>query len=302
MLCSDKVSVIIAPCTPIRARPVANSHPVVAFGRNIVTNGYTLMASSTQANTTDLKAALAHAERLLSRERAGILDVAVTGGGSGLGAAIGRELASAGARVVLARKFSASGFWDEIRKYNITSFNTIGAMIPILMKQPERPDDADNPVRMVNSAACPANLWEAFEKRFNLKIWEAYGAVDGGGVLIFNFGNAPVGSVGKPGPNVQWKLVDDAGHEVAYEEIVKGYEYEKDRYVTFTDDELERIPSDSFHTIDVLQFADGLPKTRSGKIMRRILKKVAANEINDLGDTSTLADPSVVDDLVKNRL
>jgi acetyl-CoA synthetase len=51
-----------------------------------------------------------------------------------------------------------------------------------------------------------------------------------------------------------------------------------------------------------IQFADGLPKTRSGKIMRRILKKVAANEIDDLGDTSTLADPSVVDDLVKNRL
>jgi len=55
-------------------------------------------------------------------------------------------------------------------------------------------------------------------------------------------------------------------------------------------------------TPEKIQFADGLPKTRSGKIMRRILKKVAANEIDDLGDTSTLADPSVVDDLVKNRL
>ena len=52
---------------------------------------------------------------------------------------------------------------------------------------------------------------------------------------------------------------------------------------------------------DVIQWAPGLPKTRSGKIMRRILKKIAANEINDLGDTSTLADPSVVDDLVANR-
>jgi len=55
-------------------------------------------------------------------------------------------------------------------------------------------------------------------------------------------------------------------------------------------------------TPEKIQWADALPKTRSGKIMRRILKKVAANEIGDLGDTSTLADPSVVDDIVKNRV
>jgi acetyl-CoA synthetase len=54
-------------------------------------------------------------------------------------------------------------------------------------------------------------------------------------------------------------------------------------------------------TPDVLQFAPGLPKTRSGKIMRRILRKIAENDISNLGDTSTLADPSVVDDLVANR-
>jgi acetyl-CoA synthetase len=55
-------------------------------------------------------------------------------------------------------------------------------------------------------------------------------------------------------------------------------------------------------TPEKIQWADALPKTRSGKIMRRILKKVAANEIGELGDTSTLADPSVVDDIVKNRV
>lgn len=52
---------------------------------------------------------------------------------------------------------------------------------------------------------------------------------------------------------------------------------------------------------DHIQFAPGLPKTRSGKIMRRILRKIAANELDTLGDTSTLADPSVVDDLIANR-
>jgi len=54
-------------------------------------------------------------------------------------------------------------------------------------------------------------------------------------------------------------------------------------------------------TPDVIQWAPGLPKTRSGKIMRRILRKIAANEIDNLGDTSTLADPSVVEDLTRNR-
>jgi len=55
-------------------------------------------------------------------------------------------------------------------------------------------------------------------------------------------------------------------------------------------------------TPDALQFAPGLPKTRSGKIMRRILRKIAEGDVSSLGDTSTLADPSVVDDLVKNRV
>jgi acetyl-CoA synthetase len=52
---------------------------------------------------------------------------------------------------------------------------------------------------------------------------------------------------------------------------------------------------------DLIQFAPNLPKTRSGKIMRRILRKIAEDEFSNLGDTSTLADPAVVDDLVTHR-
>jgi len=55
-------------------------------------------------------------------------------------------------------------------------------------------------------------------------------------------------------------------------------------------------------TPEKIQFADALPKTRSGKIMRRILTKIAAGDINNLGDTTTLADPSVVTTLVKERV
>ncbi len=70
-------------------------------------------------------------------------------------------------------------------------------------------------------------------------------------------------------------------------------------------DELKRWVSHEISAIarpDVIQFAPSLPKTRSGKIMRRILRKIAENELGNLGDTSTLADPSVVDDLVRNRV
>ena len=126
---------------------------------------------------------------------------------------------AAGLPFGLEKRFSASGFWDSVRKYGGTSFNALGAMVPILMKQPERPDDVDNPVRMVFTAACPANLWEPFEKRFGVKIFEGYGAVDGGGVLIMNLGNAPVGSMGKLINVSEWKLIDDDGKEVPQGEV-----------------------------------------------------------------------------------
>lgn len=116
-------------------------------------------------------------------------------------------------------RFSASKFWDRIRYYGATQFNAIGAMIPILMKQPERKNDADNPARIVHSAACPADLWRKFEQRFNVKIWEAYGAVDGGGLTISNPGVAPPGSVGKPAAHIVWKLVDGDGNKVKQGEV-----------------------------------------------------------------------------------
>ena len=124
-----------------------------------------------------------------------------------------------GLPMALEKQFSASGFWDSIRRYGGTTFNALGAMVPILMKQPQKPNDADNPVRLVITSACPANLWEPFEKRFKVTIWEAFGAVDGGGTWTFNFGDAPVGSVGKIISGHPWKLVDDDGNQVPQGEI-----------------------------------------------------------------------------------
>ena len=119
----------------------------------------------------------------------------------------------AGCRVVLGERFSASRFWDELRGGGATIFNGLGAVMPILMKQPERPNDCENKVRSVLSAGCPVDMWEAFERRFGVRIYEAYGAVDGAGVVLINLGTAPVGSMGKP-LGAKCRIVDSDGRDV----------------------------------------------------------------------------------------
>jgi carnitine-CoA ligase len=118
-----------------------------------------------------------------------------------------------GLPMVLSRRFSASGFWDELRGYGVTTFNALGAMIPILMKQPPRPDDREHRVRVVFSAACPVTVWQEFRDRFGVHLVEAYAAVDGGGYVTVNLGDGPPGSMGRsPTP---WRIVDDDGNDVA---------------------------------------------------------------------------------------
>ena len=107
-------------------------------------------------------------------------------------------------------------------------------------------------------------------------------------------------------------------HEKVAEAAVVGYEHEiKGQgiycYVTLMlgQDPSDNLRNDLIQLVgkeigaiakpDIIQWAPGLPKTRSGKIMRRILRKIASNEVDDLGDTTTLADPSVVEELIKNR-
>jgi crotonobetaine/carnitine-CoA ligase len=115
-------------------------------------------------------------------------------------------------KLAIGERFSASKFWDECRKYNVVEFNTLGAMIPILLKQPERPDDADNPVRVVLSAACPAYAWRPFEERFKLRVIEWFGMVDSPGFLMNTTGK--VGSMGKPLPGFTFRVVDDEDRDV----------------------------------------------------------------------------------------
>ena len=122
-----------------------------------------------------------------------------------------------GLPLVLGKRFSASRHWDICRKYGATTFNTLGAMVTFLMKQPEKPNDRDHEVRTVNTAACPKELWEEFENRFGVKVQEAYGATDGGGFLLLTqiFDDAPVGTMGKPMPGTFAEIMDDNGNIVS---------------------------------------------------------------------------------------
>lgn len=117
-----------------------------------------------------------------------------------------------GCSLALGERFSASRLFDECRKYNAVEFNTLGAMIPFLLKQPERPDDADNPVRVVLDAGCPREMWRPFEKRFNVKIVEWFGMVDAPGYLLNTDG--PLGAMGKPVAGTEFKVFDDNDNEL----------------------------------------------------------------------------------------
>jgi len=113
---------------------------------------------------------------------------------------------------VISRKFTKSRLWDICRKHGCTTFSLLGGMMMGIYSEPRRADDADNPVRKVLSAGTPRSIWEEFEKRFNVKIHEWYGAVEGG--FAHNApGTGPIGSFGKPIEGImEMKIVreDDA--------------------------------------------------------------------------------------------
>ena len=111
------------------------------------------------------------------------------------------------AKFAVAERFSASRFFDDCRRYHAVEFNTLGGMIPILLKQPPRPDDRQHEVRVVLSAACPPSVWKEFEDRFGVRIIEVYGMVDSPGFLMNDVDR--VGSMGKPVGEVEFRVVDD---------------------------------------------------------------------------------------------
>jgi crotonobetaine/carnitine-CoA ligase len=120
-----------------------------------------------------------------------------------------------GLRAVISRRFTKSRLWDVCRSLGCTSYSLVGGMATAIYSQPEQPDDADNPVRMVVSGGMPPAIWEPFEKRFDLRVFEFYGAMDGGGMAFKPVGQGPIGSFGKPMDGIEMKVLDADDNECA---------------------------------------------------------------------------------------
>ncbi|MBW2236628.1 MAG: long-chain-acyl-CoA synthetase [Deltaproteobacteria bacterium] len=99
-------------------------------------------------------------------------------------AAVGRVL-EGGGTIALRRKFSASRFWDDVRRYRATCFQYIGEFCRYLMAQPARPDDREHPIRVIVGNGLRPDVWTAFQERFGIpKIIEFYGATEGNTVMV----------------------------------------------------------------------------------------------------------------------
>ena len=114
---------------------------------------------------------------------------------------------------VLSRRFSKSRLWDITRQYGCTNFTLLGGMTTAIYAESPKANDSANPVRSIISAGMPAAIWEDFARRFDVRLYEFYGAAEGG--LTGNPpGVGPVGSIGKPVASLDYRLVDEAGADV----------------------------------------------------------------------------------------
>ena len=118
---------------------------------------------------------------------------------------------AARASLALLPGFSASGFLDAARRFGATEFNSIGAMLEILMRQPERPDDADNPLRRCYTGPSPEReRHEQMEARFGIEIVCGYALSESPYGLIWRHGTRPYGTLGSVRQHPQLGHVNDA--------------------------------------------------------------------------------------------
>lgn len=117
-------------------------------------------------------------------------------------------------RMVIMEKFSASRFWDDIRKYDATIAHAIFSMLTILLNQPEKAEDRDHRLRAIYMGG--SSLSPAFEKRFDTKVLEVYGATENGCVTMSPYGQEKPGTCGKENTeHFEVKIVDGEDNEVA---------------------------------------------------------------------------------------
>lgn len=121
---------------------------------------------------------------------------------------------------VLDRRFSVSRFWERVRKYDATAVSILGSMIIMLWNLPRTPDDATVPLRTMLAAPVPAELHEAIEERYNLKVNVTYGLSEVVPLTLSTLDDPPrVGSSGKVNPQFDVRIFDDQEREVPVGEV-----------------------------------------------------------------------------------
>ena len=126
----------------------------------------------------------------------------------------------ADASIVVARRFSASRFWDDVRTYNATVFSYVGAILPILLAQPERSDDRHVPAVKCVGGGAPKNVYEAVTRRFGMQVHELYGMSETGTFNTINrAGKGKAGTVGQVREGFDVRIFDDQDDELPPGEI-----------------------------------------------------------------------------------
>lgn len=116
--------------------------------------------------------------------------------------------------IALGSRFSASGFWREVRRSGATQMHFLGGILQMLLAQPPRADDCDHPVRVAWGGGAPPDVWHAFEERFGVQVRESYGMTEASSLTSINV-DGRFGTVGRPAPWFEVGIVGDAGDRVA---------------------------------------------------------------------------------------
>jgi carnitine-CoA ligase len=192
---------------------------------------------------------------------------------------------AARASLVLLPRFSASGFLDAARRYGATEFNAIGAMIEILMRQPERTGDADNPLRLAYAGPTPPEERHLeFERRFGLRMTSGYAMSETPYGTVWRPGTRPYGTIGSPrqhprlGEVNEARMADDGELELRNPAVMKGY--------WGMPEETERVlaPDGWLKTGDLVRENDDGTYTflgRKKEVIRRRGENVAPAEIEE---------------------
>ena len=199
-----------------------------------------------------------------------------------------------GAGLVLVPRFSASGFLDSARRHGATEFNAIGAMLEILMRQPERDDDADTDLRLVYTGPSPTQEFqEAFERRFGLQIVCGYALSESPYGLVWPHGSRPFGTLGtvRQHPTLgtvnEAKVIWDDGQSAAAGEpgeLLLRNPVVTPGYWQMPDETAATLVDGWLHTGDLVTVDDGGTYTfvsRKKEVLRRRGQNLSPAEVED---------------------